>query len=152
MADNDASLYDLAGQCPEIIPELRKEVQSVLEANNGTMTIQAVFQLKLLDSVMRESQRTNPSQMVRMTRRVMKTFQFSDGTEIPAGSTIAVPILPVLQGSEYYTDPHSFDPYRFVHLRNGEVDDPLQYQNKEVWTCASPTASFLWCSSDSKIS
>lgn len=56
------SLYDIIAQ-PQVIPELRKEIKSVLVETNGVMTTQALFRMKLLDSVMRESQRVNPLSM-----------------------------------------------------------------------------------------
>lgn len=76
-----------------MIPELRKEIRSVMAANDNVMTTQALYQMKLLDSVMRESQRCNPATPVRLVREVLKTFKFSDGTEIPAGTTIGLPHL-----------------------------------------------------------
>lgn len=45
---------------PELIQDIRKEIVSVLEEANGVMTTQALFNMKLLDSFMRESQRFTP--------------------------------------------------------------------------------------------
>lgn len=45
---------------PELVRDLRKEIASVLKETNGVMTSQALFNMKLLDSVMRESQRFTP--------------------------------------------------------------------------------------------
>ena len=56
------SLYDIVAH-PEVIPDLREEIKSVLEETDGVMTTQALFRMKLLDSVMRESQRVNPLNM-----------------------------------------------------------------------------------------
>lgn len=72
------------------------------------MTTQALFQMKFLDSVMKESQRMNPgnlgefysilsllypyqlkaSLLVRFVRYVDKSVTLKDGTYLPAGSTI----------------------------------------------------------------
>lgn len=54
-----AMLYDLAVR-PEVVQDIRKEIASVLEETNGVMTSQALFNMKLLDSFMRESQRFSP--------------------------------------------------------------------------------------------
>lgn len=126
------SIYDIVGQCPQIIPELRAEVEQVLREHDGVMTTQALFSMKLLDSVMRESQRLSPSSLLRMVRRVMKPFTFADGTAVPAGATVAIPLLAALQDGDHYARPEVFDPYRFLQLRRGEAADPLQYANKEV--------------------
>lgn len=103
------------------------------------MTTQALFHMKLLDSVMRESLRKNPNDMVRMQRRVLKPVRFSDGTEIPAGTTIAVHALPPLRDPELYSDPETYDPYRFARLRAGESEDPNQYDSKEMYQFISVT-------------
>ena len=50
--------YDLAAQ-PETVAALRKEIRGVLDAHGGVMTTKALFEMKLTDSVMRESQRLN---------------------------------------------------------------------------------------------
>lgn len=56
---NLASLYDLATR-PEVVEDIRKEIASVLEETDGVMTSTALFNMKLLDSFMRESQRFTP--------------------------------------------------------------------------------------------
>lgn len=45
---------------PELVHDIREEIASVLEESNGVMTTQALFNMKLLDSFMRESQRFTP--------------------------------------------------------------------------------------------
>lgn len=103
------------------------------------MTTQALYQMKLLDSVMRESQRQNPSNIVRMQRCVLKPVRFSDGTEIPAGTSVAVPALPTLQDPKLYSDPSSYDPYRFARLRAGQSQDLINYASKELYQFISVT-------------
>jgi len=58
--------------------------------NDGVMTTKALFQMKLLDSVLKESQRINPVGFGRLVRRVLKPLVLSDGTQIPADTTIEV--------------------------------------------------------------
>jgi len=48
---------------PELIAELRNEVKTSLEANGGIMTTHALYEMKLLDSFMKESQRMNPGNL-----------------------------------------------------------------------------------------
>lgn len=45
---------------PEVVADIRKEIVSVLGETDGVMTSQALFNMKLLDSFMRESQRFTP--------------------------------------------------------------------------------------------
>ncbi|KAL7621684.1 hypothetical protein AAE478_009011 [Parahypoxylon ruwenzoriense] len=133
------SVYDIVGHCPEVIPEIREEIRSVLAANDNIMTTQALFQMKLLDSVMRESQRCNPATPVRLVREVLKTFKFSDGTEIPAGTTIGLPHLSTVQDPEHYPDPLTYNPHRFAKIRSGEAEDPLNYPSREQYQFISVT-------------
>lgn len=48
---------------PGVIEDLRGEIRGVLEDTDGVMTTNALFRMKLLDSVMKESQRVNPLSM-----------------------------------------------------------------------------------------
>lgn len=55
----NARTYDLAVR-PELIEDIRKEIVTVLQATDGVITSQTLFDLKLLDSFMRECQRFTP--------------------------------------------------------------------------------------------
>lgn len=127
------SLYDIVGHCPEVISDLRRDIHSALTASGGVMTAQALYNMKLLDSVMRESQRMNPFNVVRMQRVTLKPIRFSDGTTVPAGVDLAIPAIVPLRDPETYMNPDLFDPYRFAQLRSGQAKDLLGYDNKEVY-------------------
>lgn len=45
---------------PDLVNELRAEIKRVLDDHDGVATTHALYEMKLLDSVMRESQRWNP--------------------------------------------------------------------------------------------
>ncbi|KAK6856185.1 hypothetical protein PG995_008336 [Apiospora arundinis] len=55
---------------PELVDELRAEIKQVLRNNDGVLTTQALYEMKLLDSVMRESQRWNPISQSRFPRYI----------------------------------------------------------------------------------
>ncbi|KAL1838915.1 hypothetical protein VTK73DRAFT_4199 [Phialemonium thermophilum] len=131
-------LYDLVAH-PDVVEDLRAEVRSVLRETGGVVTTHALFQMKLLDSVMRESQRMNPLSMARFTRYVEKPLTLHDGTKIPAGVVIESPHLAVTRDPELYPDPDTFDPYRFYRLRTGEVPDPLGYKSTEQYQFVTVT-------------
>jgi cytochrome P450 len=97
-------LYDLVVR-PDLVQELRKEIKSVLDANDGVLSTHALFEMKLLDSVMKESQRTNPGNLVRFVRYVDKPVTLSDGTHLPAGSMIEAPHSNIVQDPQLYTNP-----------------------------------------------
>lgn len=57
---------------------------------------------------------------VALMRKALKDFTFSDGTFIPAGTSIASPSESLHHDSEIYENPHSFDPFRFYNMRDQE--------------------------------
>ncbi|KAL5946974.1 hypothetical protein ACKVV1_000047 [Pyricularia oryzae] len=131
-------LYDIAAKCPEVVPELRAEIQTALDKHGGVWSAQALFSMKLLDSVMKESQRFNPNLMI-TPRKILKPIEFRDGTRIPAGVNVCVAGYAALQDGDFYKDPATFDPYRFLKLRTGETEDPLQYASTEQYQYVSVT-------------
>ncbi|KXH34975.1 ent-kaurene oxidase [Colletotrichum simmondsii] len=133
------TLYDIAARCPDVIPALRKEVQSVLAANENEWSTSALFQMKLLDSVLRESQRFNPASLISFMRTITKPVTLKDGTQLLPGTNIAVPMVGPLQDNLYYAESTQFDPYRFVSIRSEARSDPLQYANKEQYQFVSST-------------
>lgn len=124
-------LYDLIGYCPEVIPELCDEIKTVLAANGNVFTTQALQQMKLLDSVMRETQRYNPTTLATFRRHIIRDVTPSDGTFLPKGSVISVQSYGVAFDSASYLEPTVYNPYRFRDIRAGKAEDPLGYTNKE---------------------
>ncbi|KAK0380572.1 ent-kaurene oxidase [Colletotrichum limetticola] len=127
------TLYDIAARCPDVIPALRKEVQSVLAVNENEWSTSALFQMKLLDSVLRESQRFNPASLISFMRTITKPVTLKDGTRLLPGTNIAVPMVGPLQDNLYYTESTQLDPCRFVSIHSEARSDPLQYANKEQY-------------------
>ncbi|KAI1878121.1 hypothetical protein JX265_002489 [Neoarthrinium moseri] len=136
------TLYDLVVR-PDLVKELRHEIKTVLAANDNVLTTQALFQMKLLDSVMKESQRLNPGSLVRFVRYVEKPVTLSDGTHLPSGSMIESPYGSIVQDPTLYTNPQTFDAHRFLNLRNGTVPDPLEYKNREQYQFVTVTKDFM---------
>ncbi|KAG8162698.1 hypothetical protein KVR01_007176 [Diaporthe batatas] len=134
-----AMLYDLAMR-PEVVHDIREEIASVLEETNGVMTSQALFNMKLLDSFMRESQRFSPPFVDSFRRYVYKPITLKDGTHIPAGTFIETPSLPVLHDPAHYPDPEVFNPYRFYDLRTKDgTPDPNGFRTRESYQFVSVT-------------
>ncbi|TLD31567.1 hypothetical protein PspLS_03008 [Pyricularia sp. CBS 133598] len=115
-------MFELAS-CPEVIPDLRKEIEAAMAENGGVMTTQALFQMKLLDSTMKESHRMNPSGFGRFVRYVRKPITLSDGTHLPADTLIEVPWYPVTRDETVYPGADKFDPYRCYRIRTAAEDE-----------------------------
>ncbi|XXG96060.1 hypothetical protein Hte_002337 [Hypoxylon texense] len=135
-------LYDLVVR-PDVIEEVREEIRNVLAAHDGVMTSHALFDMKLLDSVMKESQRVNPGSLVRFQRYVAKPVTLSDGTHLPAGYMIETAHALAVQDPDVYQNPETFDARRFLNLRNGTAEDLLKYKNKEQYQFVTVTKDFM---------
>ncbi|KAF7596082.1 hypothetical protein BBP40_003344 [Aspergillus hancockii] len=106
-------LHDICGN-ESLIQEMREEIVSVIHERGWTKS--GLFHMKLLESVMKESQRLHPNQLFGMARYAADTIELSDGLTIPKGSRLVVSNMGRLDPSEY-PDPERFDPYRFLRLR-----------------------------------
>ncbi|KAG6865152.1 hypothetical protein C0991_004835 [Blastosporella zonata] len=108
------ALFDLATH-PEYVKELRDEVKSVTDREGWTSD--ALNQMIKVDSFIKESQRLHLLGHLLMQRVVRQPFTFSDGTVIPAGSTVGVAGYSAHMNETSYEDPHTFQPFRFVNKR-----------------------------------
>ncbi|KAK7953824.1 Cytochrome P450 monooxygenase ATR2 [Apiospora saccharicola] len=124
---------------PDLVDELRAEIKQVLDGHDGVATTHALYEMKLLDSVMRESQRWNPISQARFPRYMTKPVTLKDGTQIPSGIFIETPLGPVNNDPKLYPEPDVFDPYRFHDLRNATKPDPINYKTREQYQFVTVT-------------
>ncbi|KAF8330118.1 cytochrome P450, partial [Amanita rubescens] len=112
-------LYDLATH-PEYVKCMRKEVEAVIQKEGWSKA--SFSKLRKLDSFIKESLRLSPHDTVVMLRKTLKDFTFSDGTTIPAGNIVSVPLISLHRDEAYYTDASKFDGFRFEKMgdREGE--------------------------------
>jgi cytochrome P450 len=117
---------------PGLIQDLREEVISVLEKNGWRAS--TLNQLKLLDSVLKESQRlhpittgTSPGRRIwhmltvalgTFSRFTRQNIKLTNGTEIPTGTPVMV-TNDVAGDADIYPDPEVFDGYRYLRMREG---------------------------------
>lgn len=99
---------------PELIQPLRDEIIEVLRIHGWTKA--GLYNLKLMDSILKETQRVKPINMVSMQRMADAEIRLSDGTVIPKGTKIAVANTSRLNGA-LYAQPEKFDGYRFLKMR-----------------------------------
>ncbi|KAF9254469.1 cytochrome P450, partial [Marasmius fiardii PR-910] len=111
------ALYHLAAN-PHLAQPLRDEVEAII-AKEGWTKI-AMVQLRLMDSFLKESQRTAGVGPVSVVRITQKDYRFSDGTLVPAGYRVGVPAYWLHQQENVYPDPGTFNPTRFSDLRSQE--------------------------------
>ncbi|QPC76567.1 hypothetical protein HYE68_007319 [Fusarium pseudograminearum] len=98
----------------EILDPLRQEIGSVLREDGWSKT--SLVKMKLLDSVVKESQRMKPSDVVSMMRLVTEDMTLSDGTFISKNTGVGVSSHRMWDPS-VYPNPDQWDGYRFYNLR-----------------------------------
>ncbi|KAF3007238.1 hypothetical protein E8E14_009058 [Neopestalotiopsis sp. 37M] len=104
---------------PELFQALREEIIDVLKTHG--LTKQALQNLKLLDSTIKESQRLKPVLLVTWRRAALKEIRLSNGITIRKGQRIGVSNAHMWD-SAYYQDPEKFDAYRFLRMRENPAE------------------------------
>lgn len=56
------SVYDLVTR-PELIEDIREEIKNAVANSDGIITMRALFEMKLLDSVTKETVRLTPGSL-----------------------------------------------------------------------------------------
>ncbi|KAF2501141.1 putative cytochrome P450 [Lophium mytilinum] len=106
-------MFDLA-QFPEYIQPLREEVIAVLGKDGWKKT--SLYNMKLLDSAMKESQRLRPINDTALRRIVIKKIKLSDGTILRPGQVFAASSTQHWD-PEIYPDADKFVADRFLKMR-----------------------------------
>ncbi|KIL60262.1 hypothetical protein M378DRAFT_26590 [Amanita muscaria Koide BX008] len=86
------TMYELATR-PEYVKPLRDEIEAVI--NEEGWSKDSIRKLRKVDSFIKECLRLSNFSLVTMARKALRDLTLSDGTPIPAGSTVAVPFNPV---------------------------------------------------------
>ncbi|KAL4884276.1 cytochrome P450 [Aspergillus karnatakaensis] len=116
------TLFNLASR-PALVEDLRREVIEVIGVQGWVKP--ALYQLKLMDSVLKESQRLKPISIGTMVRTTTSPVTFSDGLTVPANTRTLVSCHNMWTDS-VHENPSVFDGYRFLKLR--------QHPGQENWT------------------
>ncbi|KAF7378404.1 Cytochrome P450 monooxygenase 51 [Mycena sanguinolenta] len=114
------ALYTLAANL-ECVQPLREELESVVAAEGWTK--QAMDQLVKMDSFLKESSQTAPTGAIGSVRMATKDFSFSDGTMVPAGTLLAVPVFAEHHDEVNYSNAEVFDPFRFSRMREQDGEE-----------------------------
>ncbi|GJD02292.1 cytochrome P450 [Colletotrichum higginsianum] len=106
-------VYDLASD-PDMVERLRNEASEVIGAMGWSKT--SLYNLKLLDSVIKESMRIKPILTVAMPRQVTSQMTLADGLVLPEGTVIGVSAQRHWD-ADVYAEPHRFIGDRFLRMR-----------------------------------
>ncbi|XP_021957567.1 cytochrome P450 9e2 [Folsomia candida] len=107
---------------PEIQDKLRKEVEAVLDENDGDFTYDSIHKMAYLDMVIHETLRFYPPAPA--TDRGCTEDYLIPGTDIVVkkGDGIIVPIMSIHHDERYYPEPEKFDPERFSPENKGKFN------------------------------
>ncbi|XEV04478.1 hypothetical protein FSHL1_009765 [Fusarium sambucinum] len=108
------TLFNLC-QHPELFKPLRDELVTVLSREGG-MTKAALYNLKLMDSVIKESQRLRPIVLGAFRRIALANVTLPNGDILRKGDRV-IGETTHMWGPELYDNALEFDPYRFVRMR-----------------------------------
>ncbi|KAI3393843.1 hypothetical protein diail_3570 [Diaporthe ilicicola] len=95
---------------PEYFNLLREEIIRVLSSEGWKKT--SLYNLKLLDSVIKESQRLKPTSIANMRRVAEKNIDLPNGVHIRKGEKIVVSL------TDLFEKPHEFDGHRWIKMRD----------------------------------
>lgn len=116
-------LYDLASR-PNSIDEIRDEIRMV-NREEGAWQKTSYAKLRKLDSFMKESQRFNPPSMLSYHRVMQENHVLSDGTALPKGSHICMPVNAIQNDPEVTPEPSLFDGFRYSRARQRQGEGHL---------------------------
>ncbi|KAI0839477.1 cytochrome P450 [Hypoxylon sp. FL0890] len=133
-AANSQLIFDLCAH-PELISLVRDEFDRVAN-EDGKISKKGFFQMHIMDSIMKESQRFNPLLLITFERIITEDWRLSDGFVIPAHTNIGVPAQAIAMDPKLYPDPETFDGLRFAKLRE-TTHDPAT-KGKAQFVAANP--------------
>ncbi|TGO43441.1 hypothetical protein BHYA_0001g00710 [Botrytis hyacinthi] len=107
-------LYDIIAH-PEYLEPLREEILQALKEDGGWQKT-TLTKMRKLDSFMKESQRLNGPSLIGFKRAAMEDITLSDGTVLPKGVHMVVPVVPISLES-VTPDPGVFQGFRFYYGR-----------------------------------
>ncbi|XP_014285590.1 probable cytochrome P450 6a13 isoform X2 [Halyomorpha halys] len=104
----------LLAQHPQVQDKLRDEVDRVMKKNEE-LTIENIQDMAYLDAVLNETMRLYP--LLGILKRICtKEYHVDDRLTIPKGTDIFIPVQSINMDPEYFQEPETFHPERFLNL------------------------------------
>lgn len=130
----------------QVYETLRQEAETSIKSPDDWNNADTFNSLQISDSVIRESLRCHPMLIKGLTKEVVRKggLDLPDGTHIPQGAWLGVPVLGVHWDARFYPDPETYDPYRYVKLRRererGPGEDPVPSKDLDA---GKPSSTYL---------
>ncbi|RFN48892.1 putative cytochrome p450 monooxygenase (lova) [Fusarium flagelliforme] len=122
---------------PELLAPLREEIVRVLSTEGLKKT--ALLNLKLMDSVLKESQRLRPVLLGSFRRLAMADVTLPNGDVIKKGTKILCSTTH-MWSSDSHESGEKFDGYRFLHMREKEEAEKSKTSHPHL---VSPSSDHL---------
>ncbi|KZO94406.1 cytochrome P450 [Calocera viscosa TUFC12733] len=117
------ALYWLAVR-PEFMAPLREDVELAVKEHGWTKD--AVNAMYKVDSFLKETLRINPITANSMPRKIIRDVCLSDGTQLRAGTRVAINSWSLHRDPGLYPNPDQFDPFRFSR-KVEEGENPVRH-------------------------
>ncbi|KAK8098760.1 cytochrome P450 [Apiospora kogelbergensis] len=130
-------LYDITASNDGLVEELRQEISSVAGDSKG-WDVASYDALHKLDSVLRESQRMSPPTTLGLKRFFTEAYTFQDGTRVPKGAYVCLPIQAIENDPEVTPNPEIFDGLRSYRMSKPTLTNQDKNSGKE-YLFSSPT-------------
>ncbi|KAH8432054.1 cytochrome P450 [Aspergillus melleus] len=113
----------------DLIKPLREEIAYAVQESGWTTA--GLFKMKLLDSVIKETQRLKPGLLANLERTTTDKVTLPNGITLPPGTNVGVECN-MWSDAETYSSPEKFDGYRFLRMREaGDNTAVLSATNPE---------------------
>lgn len=131
-----------AGTHDDVFAELRAEAETVHTACQGKWSKTSVNQLEKIDSALRESLRVSTFKARGVERVVVAPggVTLPDGTFLPKGTKVGVPVLPIHHDEAFYSNARTYEPLRFYggKVKAAAAAEQQQQQGERDSSPAAP--------------
>lgn len=97
---------------PDIQKKAKQHIDQKLKEHNGEFTYECLQSMDYIEKIVYETIRLFPP-LSTITRDSSKVYKLPNGSTIPVGTRITIPVLGFHTDPDIFSDPEKFDPSRF---------------------------------------
>ena len=134
---------------PQWLDSIREEAEKALAEEGGKWTKASLARCHLSDSAIRESMRVSNFMTRNVVRKVMPEAGIEnkvEGWRAPKGALISIDMHSVHHDPSIYSDPNTYDPFRFSRPKEEEEEEAGDVSKKEIKNTGLITTSDIFLS------